>query len=41
LVAHYDEAGLLRRIDATGSVEAVTQRAIATLESAVEPAEGS
>ena len=41
LVAHYDEAGLLRRIDATGSVEAVTQRAIATLESAVEPAGGS
>ena len=34
LVEHYDETGLLRRIDATGSVEDVTARAIAALESA-------
>jgi adenylate kinase len=33
LVEHYAEAGLLRRIDATGSVETVTERAIAALES--------
>ena len=33
LVAHYDAAGLLRRIDATGSVDDVTARAIAALES--------
>jgi adenylate kinase len=36
LVAHYRESGLLRRIDAAGSVEAVTERAITTLESACD-----
>jgi adenylate kinase len=33
LVEHYAKAGLLRRIDATGSVETVTERAIVALES--------
>lgn len=34
LADHYDEAGLLRRVDATGSVTSVTERATAALESA-------
>jgi adenylate kinase len=33
LVAHYEKAGLLVRIDASGSVEEITERAIAALES--------
>ena len=36
LVEHYDEAGLLRRIDAAGTVEAVTKRAIGALTSAAD-----
>jgi len=32
LVAHYDDQGLLRRIDASGSVEVITERAIAALQ---------
>ncbi|MDF2968859.1 MAG: adenylate kinase [Nocardioidaceae bacterium] len=34
LVAHYERAGLLVRIDASGSVEEITERAIAALEAA-------
>lgn len=34
LVDHYDRQGLLRRIDATGGVDEVTQRAIAALDRA-------
>jgi adenylate kinase len=36
LVQYYDEAGLLRRIEAAGSVDAVTERAIAALSSAAD-----
>ncbi len=34
LVEHYDESGLLRRIEAIGTVDEVTERAIGALESA-------
>ncbi len=36
LVEHYDESGLLRRIEAIGSVDEVTERAIGALESACD-----
>jgi adenylate kinase len=36
LVEYYDQAGLLRRIKAAGSVDAVTERAIAALSSAAD-----
>ncbi len=36
LVEYYDQAGLLRRIEAAGSVDAVTERAIAALSSAAD-----